>query len=81
MTFPCVECGLCCQRVGHLPLPSDDEGVCLNYDRASKRCLIYEERPLICRVEESGPKGLAQFTWYRLNIDACERLDKEKKGS
>jgi len=49
--FPCTSCGICCTKVEGLGLPQTD-GVCDHFDRQTKLCSIYEDRPLICRVDD-----------------------------
>jgi len=54
------------------------DGVCRNYDEAGKQCLIYADRPLVCRVEEYYLQHLStQFTWgefVKINLDICAAL-------
>ena len=53
--FPCSKCGQCCKKVGLTPLAKDldrGDGVCRHYDGATRLCRIYQERPLLCRVDD-----------------------------
>lgn len=51
-----------------------EDGWCVNYDRTSRECRIYNERPRFCRVEAEGfremfgiePEELSDFA-----IDCC----------
>ena len=63
-------CGACCrlcpeergealaaltedQRQHYLSMVGED-GWCIHYDSGGRRCRIYEQRPLFCRVSELG---------------------------
>lgn len=79
--FNCDQCGLCCKKVGiteqykHL---DRGDGVCLHFDTSTNLCGIYEDRPVICRVDESydlvyrDKMSLQEF--YYLNYKACDAL-------
>ena len=56
MSFLCSQCGACCRNVAHLDLPSDKDGGCLNLDKETNKCSIYENRPDICRVDKMYEK-------------------------
>lgn len=81
--FHCTKCGACCRSVGtndiykHL---ADDTGICRYYDPKSRLCTIYEERPLICRVDEGYIKWFKEVMsmeeYYELNYKACTELQK-----
>lgn len=80
-TFPCSGCGKCCSRVrqsAETAWLDRGDGVCRNFDEAGKQCLIYADRPLVCRVEEYYLQHLsAQFTWdefVKINLDICATL-------
>lgn len=81
-TFPCTQCGLCCQHV-HM---SDEtrfldrgDGTCRHYDAADKSCTIYAERPDICRVDRVYALRYArQYTWgefVSVNLRVCAHLE------
>jgi len=54
------------------------DGVCVNFDITKKQCKVYEERPLICRIEESYEEQYVNFyskvDFYVLNAKACNQL-------
>jgi Fe-S-cluster containining protein len=58
----CTGCGDCCRTLGNLNLRAWPElraldrgdGTCRFLDAAS-RCMIYETRPLLCRVDQTRP--------------------------
>ena len=83
MSFLCSQCGACCRNVAHLDLPSDKDGVCLNLDKETNKCSIYENRPDICRVDKMYEKHfkstLSKKEFFILNTKYCHDLiDKEK---
>ncbi|QNK58181.1 YkgJ family cysteine cluster protein [Paenibacillus sp. PAMC21692] len=79
--FNCDQCGLCCKKVGiteqykHL---DRGDGVCLHFDISTNLCGIYEDRPVICRVDESYDlfykDKMSQQEFYYLNYKACDAL-------
>jgi Fe-S-cluster containining protein len=76
VSFDCKRCGACCRLVGTLPdLAHLDRGdlTCKHLTPANL-CGIYEERPKLCRVDESCPPVLTAQAWRSRNEDACERL-------
>lgn len=85
--FNCDACGLCCQNLAANPLYSDLDdgtGVCRHYDRASRRCGIYAQRPLKCRIDESYEHSyshhLTREQFHALNQAACETLKSKRTG-
>lgn len=84
-TFPCTQCGLCCQHV-HLAAETRfldrGDGTCRHYDVASKHCTIYTERPDICRVDRQYSMNYArQYTWEEfvtVNLQACTLLQAKR---
>ncbi|MRX07229.1 YkgJ family cysteine cluster protein [Pseudoduganella sp. FT25W] len=79
--FPCNGCGKCCRQVdksAETDWLDRGDGVCRHFDETSKRCLIYAERPLVCRVEEYYARHLStQVSWEHfvaINLDICARL-------
>jgi uncharacterized protein len=80
-TFPCTQCGLCCQHVNLAPetqFLDRGDGTCRHYAAATKGCAIYHERPAICRVDQQFTEHYAEhFTWteyVRLNLEVCATL-------
>lgn len=84
-TFPCTQCGLCCQHV-HLAEETRfldrGDGTCQYYDAASKGCGIYAERPDIYRVDRQyALRYSSKHTWSEfvaLNLRACELLQTQQ---
>lgn len=83
MMFSCDKCGECCRHLGlseiYAPLDRGD-GVC-RYLRGNL-CTIYEERPLLCRVDESYEvyfkDKMSKNDYYRLNYETCDKIKNKK---
>ncbi|WP_372886337.1 YkgJ family cysteine cluster protein [Psychrobacter sp.] len=79
--FPCTACGQCCKNV-HLSELTNylnrSDGTCRHFDDKTNLCLIYEDRPLICRIEEYYDKHLSHlYEWdgfVKMNLEVCEQL-------
>ena len=53
----CRKCGACCRvAVKDVPNLNRGDGICKNLDMKTNLCKIYEERPIICRVDEGYDK-------------------------
>lgn len=85
--FKCRKCGLCCCHINNNILYKEldnGEGICLYYDKNSKLCSIYNRRPTICRVDEAYELYFKDLMnkdqYYKLNYEACEKLQKNNKG-
>ena len=51
--FHCWRCGACCQSIAGMDgfeELDDGTGTCIHFDRKSRNCLIYENRPFLCNV-------------------------------
>ena len=87
LSFPCTSCGLCCKNLGLSSEASKlnrGDGTCLHFDDNTNLCLIYEDRPLVCRVEDYYAKYLSEtFEWndfVALNLEVCETLQKNRSS-
>lgn len=96
MMFPCTKCGCCCKRIdiavnnmNHLtdvypaiskfPYKWDETGRCEQLGEDNK-CKVYENRPLLCRIDEVGElMNYEQGEWYKMNAEACNHMMKEDK--
>ena len=83
--FKCIMCGECCRNLNKSKLYDDldrGDGVCKYL--VDNLCSIYDNRPLLCRVDESyyaffkGDYSLEEY--YNLNYLACKKIQK-KRGS
>ena len=79
--FHCDKCGECCRHLPALEIYEalhDGDGVCRYLSK--NICTIYENRPLMCRVDEAYEKifsaSMTREEYYRLNENACEALKK-----
>ncbi len=84
--FPCTACGHCCRNV-HLSEQTNylnrGDGICRHLDTSTNLCLIYQDRPLVCRVEDFYKAYLTQvYTWEEfvdLNLQICYKLQNKPK--
>ena len=78
MVFNCKEnCGLCCEHVAPHPDVESVDGVCVKFDKVSRKCSDYENRPLICRVCDGYSFFKDQMTedeYLEANYRACRQL-------
>ncbi|MGP1606343.1 MAG: YkgJ family cysteine cluster protein [Moraxella sp.] len=79
--FPCTACGQCCRRVGDSSLTaylSRGDGVCQYLDEDTNLCQIYENRPLICQVENYYKTHLKdKLSWEQfvaVNVELCQKM-------
>lgn len=78
--FICNMCGLCCQNLDKNKLYddlNDGTGVCIHYDKSTRRCTIYEKRPDKCNVDKYYMKFEKQISYdeyLELNYQNCKRL-------
>ena len=81
--FECQKCGNCCRHLNGLELYKDldrGDGVCKYLE--GNNCSIYDDRPVLCRVDECYEKYFADLytrdEYYRLNYEACKAMLKEE---
>lgn len=79
--FPCTACGLCCKRVGmskETAFLDRGDNICRHFDEQSHLCKIYENRPLVCRVQEYYQTHLTHlYSWQefiKINQRICKAL-------
>lgn len=77
--FECEHCGCCCRNLDKNVLYTSlnrGDGVCI-YLRGND-CSIYENRPLLCRVDECYEymfsHVMTKEEYYRMNKQACKKL-------
>lgn len=77
--FQCDKCGECCRHLDLSPIYHSldrGDGVCKYL--SGNLCTIYENRPLLCRVDESYEayfKGsITKSDYYRLNYENCNKI-------
>ncbi|MBQ7453838.1 MAG: YkgJ family cysteine cluster protein [Selenomonadaceae bacterium] len=82
--FDCDKCGVCCRNIRLSIFYTEEldrgDGVCKNFDEATKLCTIYNDRPIICNIDAYYEKFLSQIMsrqkFHEINHDACARLKK-----
>ena len=84
--FPCTSCGLCCQNISNIKELKDFDlgnGICKYFDSLSNSCSIYENRPVICRVDEMYDieynKYFTKKDFYIQNAMVCNKLQDKYK--
>ncbi|WP_386686357.1 YkgJ family cysteine cluster protein [Lonepinella sp. MS14437] len=80
--FPCYQCGKCCCHIGGIDeLKTFDlgNGICRHYEPITHLCQIYQERPLVCRVEAYYKQNLSHILQWQeyveMNLKVCDSLN------
>ncbi|EPP1573466.1 YkgJ family cysteine cluster protein [Campylobacter lari] len=82
--FPCTSCGACCKNINGIEELKhfNINGVCINLQEDNS-CKIYNERPLVCRVEDFYNKyfkdTMSKKDFYNENIKICNLLQDKLK--
>ena len=86
--FYCDKCGYCCRSLSGVSVFQKldrGDGVCKHFDEATNLCTIYEQRPLLCRVDESYTAYFqslfSEEEYEKLNYAACQALKEEFNGA
>ncbi len=81
MMFPCDKCGECCRNLNLSKVYSGldrGDGVCRYLD--GNLCSIYQNRPVLCRIDESYEIFFKDFMtkeeFYNVNMRVCNELKK-----
>lgn len=79
--FKCDCCGECCRSLDKSDIYHEldrGDGVCRYLE--GNLCSIYEDRPLICRIDECYNIFFQRYytkdEYYKLNYEACKQLKK-----
>lgn len=78
--FPCDKCGRCCESLAGNPLYrdlDDGTGTCRYFDRATRLCTIYEQRPQKCNIAAAYEWFADKMTYeefVRQNLAVCQQL-------
>ncbi len=82
--FKCDQCGVCCRHLDRSEIYKDldrGDGTCIHLN--GNLCDIYEDRPLICRVDESYhvyfEYQMSEEEYYKKNYEACASLKRREK--
>ena len=77
--FVCSKCGCCCRNLDKSEIYKNldrGDGVCKYLN--GNICAIYEDRPILCRIDECYSLYYSDIytkeEYYRLNHEACQRL-------
>lgn len=80
-SFECDKCGECCRHVGEMGSAYawllNVKGQCRYFNPEANECVIYDLRPLLCRVEEGYAiyfSHLEYDEYIRMNLEACRKL-------
>ena len=81
--WECKKCGKCCMVVGfYAGFLNRGDGVCKNFDMSSKLCKVYDDRPLICRVddmyEQVKDKFISKEHYYKFQKNMCDKAREVK---
>lgn len=89
--FPCTGCGACCSRIEKavdyvkkfkdpkltFPHTWDENGRCEKQGEDG-RCTVYEDRPILCRVDEMEKYfDMTTKEFFDWNIASCNQMIKE----
>lgn len=87
MSFPCTNCGACCAQIVGAPYEKWKKwgwllsnGACKHYEPLTKRCLIYEDRPDECRLDENRLRNEPLEVWYDHMEKICDKQHKAVYG-
>lgn len=82
--FDCTRCGACCRSVALSPLTAKldkGNGVCCHLNEDNNLCLIYENRPNICRINQQYEQIYKNhFSWKEfceINYQSCKILQEK----
>ena len=85
MGFPCLICGLCCEKAAmvlQLQPYIGEDGLCKYYDKETKKCRIYLHRPEICNTcqmyEKYFQSIMSEPEFMIKNLEVCYTLNMEK---
>jgi len=60
------------------PHETDYNGVCSKFDKGKRECTIYEDRPMICRIDDYHAKYLSANVdiniWHHQNAKMCNDM-------
>lgn len=81
INFPCTACGACCRSINGISFLEkyNRQGTCIKL--VNNRCSIYNERPLLCRIDEAYEEVFSEFMtleeYYEENAKACNVLQEQ----
>ena len=83
--FPCTRCGLCCQNISTIPELREldlGNGICKYFNAIDNSCIIYKNRPDICRIDKMfknkyQQQFLTKNMFYKENARVCNLLQQK----
>ena len=79
--LPCAICGKCCRKVGssvETQFLDRGDSVCRYLNEQTNFCKIYQDRPIVCRVEDYYKAYLSdKIKWIdfiEINVKICNEL-------
>ena len=82
--FQCDMCGECCRNLDKSPIYEslhNGDGICRYL--TGNLCSIYEDRPLLCRIDESYDaffkEIMSREEYERLNYESCILLKNTRR--
>lgn len=79
--FQCSKCGACCRNLDksiHFAEYHSGDGVCMYLDDSTNLCTIYEQRPLLCNIDEAYDTYFKTYMtreeYNTQNHNVCESL-------
>lgn len=77
--FECDKCGMCCRNLDKSDIYKElhnGDGICKYLD--GNLCSIYDDRPLLCRIDESYEvyfkDKMSLNEYYEANYKVCSEL-------
>lgn len=77
MVFDCSGCGICCEHTAPHPDVEAVDGTCVKFNKETRKCSDYENRPRVCNVCASYEDFKDQYSeeeYLKVNYDACRYL-------
>lgn len=79
MSFQCTMCGECCRNLKQSEIYAElDDGTGTCKYLVGNKCSIYDNRPLICRIDESYDvffkELMTKNEYYEFSYKTCEYL-------
>jgi hypothetical protein len=79
--FECSRCGVCCQHLERNALYAAlhrGDGICQHFNAEQRECSIYENRPLLCRIDEAYTAFFVELfsiaEYHQLMRESCAFL-------
>ncbi len=80
--FNCKKCGKCCQSLRGADLYKDlddGSGTCIYFNKKTKLCSIYQNRPEKCNIDLMYQKEYYKYytksEYERLNYIGCKKIN------